>query len=123
MKVRKEKMNYAQRRKTNSEGSDNDPIKINDDVAPKDIHVQRTKKGNQMAQVEQARLGHGDEYAFKHEQTLVKSTSHQRTRYVHKDTEQPDVKSQPPGVMGAADNTHGYSSTAREVNKNRRVGV
>ena len=72
-----------------------------------------------MDQMEQARLGDGDEHTFGHEQTLVKSTLHQCTRYVHKDTEQPDVESQQAGVMGAAGNTHAYRSTARDASQHK----
>ena len=63
--------------------------------------------------------GHGNEHTVGHKQSRAKNAPHQDTKYVHKDTEQPDMESHLAEAMGAAGNAHAYGSTARAASQHR----
>ena len=59
--------------------------------------------------------GHGNEHTVGHKQSRAKNAPHQDTKYVHKDTEQPDMESHLAEAMGAAGNAHAYGSTVTQI--------
>ena len=76
------------------------------------------EKGNQRDQ-----SGHGNEHSVGHKQAGAKNAPYQDMKYVHKDTEQPDVESHLAEAMVAAGNAHTYGSITRAASQHRREGM
>ena len=66
------------------------------------------EKGTQREQ-----LGYGNEHTIGHKQALAKNDPNQDMKNMHKDTGQPDMKSNLAGAMGAAGKTRVQGSIAR----------